>query len=144
MASYTKLGPGTISATVGGAEIDFSGECLTATIKHEYEDVGESRTMLDGSKRGASQVRNDGISASVENDLTAAGLYKWLIDNDGQEAEVTYTPNTGAGAKWVLSGVTLRLPSEIGADEYGSPLASEVEWLGGTAEFTPAAAGFSE
>lgn len=142
MASYTKLGPGTITvAAGGGTEMDFSGECLSATIKHEYEEVGETRTMLDGSKRGASQVRNDGIGASVENDLTAAGLYKWLMDNDGKEATVTYTPSTADGAKWVIAGVTLRLPDEVGADEYGSPLASEVEWLGGTAAFTPATGG---
>lgn len=140
MASYVELGPGTVTVTVGtGTEKDFSGEVLSATVKHDYEDVGETRTMLDGSKRGAGQTRSDGISLSVENDLTAAGLYSYLIANDGQKATVEFTPSTAAGASWSLSGVTLRLPSEVGADEYGAPLASEVEWVGGLATFTPAA-----
>lgn len=140
MASYVELGPGTVTVQVGsGDATDFSGEVLSATVKHDYEDVGETRTMLDGSKRGAGQVRTDGIALSIENDLTAAGLYQYLVTNDGAAATVVYTPNTAAGASWTLTGVVLRLPAEVGADEYGSPLASEVDWTGGTAAFTAAA-----
>lgn len=140
MAAWTTLGPGTVTvlAGTGGTATDFSGEVLSATVKHEYEEVGETRTMLDGSKRGASQVRTDGIGLSIENDLTAAGLYKFLMDNDGESATVTYTPSTEDGAQWTITGVVLRLPDEVGADEFGSPLASEVEWTGGVAAFTPA------
>ena len=140
MSSYTQLGPGTVTVQVGSdTATDFSGEVLSATIKHDYEDVGETRTMLDGSKRGAGQTRSDGITLSLENDLTAAGLYQYLVTNDGATATVVYTPNTGAGASWTLTGIILRLPGEVGADEFGAPLASEVEWTGGTAAFTAAA-----
>ena len=139
MSTYTELGPGTVTVQVGqGTATDFSGEVLSATVRHEYEDVGETRTMLNGDKRGASQTRSDGISLSVENDLTAAGLYQYLVTNDGAQATVVYTPNTTAGASWTVVDVTLRLPAEVGADEYGAPLASEVEWSGGTATFTAA------
>lgn len=139
MSTYTELGPGTVTVQVGqGTATDFSGEVLSATVRHEYEDVGETRTMLNGDKRGASQTRSDGISLSVENDLTAAGLYQYLVTNDGAQATVVYTPNTAAGASWTVADVTLRLPAEVGADEYGAPLASEVEWSGGTATFTAA------
>ncbi len=140
MATYTKLGPGTVKVTVGtGSAEDFSGEVLSATVNHEYEDVGESRTMLDGSVRGAGQRRTDGISLSIENDLTAAGLYQYLMDHDGELATVDYVPSTADGAAWKIDGVTLRLPDSVGADEFGSPLASEVEWSGGAASFTAAA-----
>ena len=140
-AKYTTLGPGTISVKVGTTSThDFSGECRSATITHAYEEVGESRKMLDGTTRASGQRRTDGIKASVENDLTAAGLYKFLLDNDGKLAEVTYTPNTSAGAKWVIAGLPLRLPDELGADEFGATLASDIEWAGGTAAFTPATA----
>lgn len=140
MSSYVKFGPGTVTVQVGSdTATDFSGEVLSATVKHEYEDVGETRTMLDGSKRGAGQTRSDGISLSIENDLTAAGLYQYLVTNDGADATVVYTPNTAAGASWTITGLKLRLPSDVGADEYGAPLASEVEWTGGTAAFTAAA-----
>ena len=139
MSSYVELGPGTVTVQVGsGTATDFSGEVLSATVQHEYEDVGETRTMLDGSKRGAGQARTDGISLSIENDLTAAGLYQFLVTNDGKDATVVYTPNTEAGASWTITGLKLRLPGEVGADEFGAPLASEVEWTGGTAAFTAA------
>jgi hypothetical protein len=55
-------------------------------------------------------------------------------------ATVTATPNTADGASWVISNLPLTLPEEIGADEYGAVISSEVEWTGGSAEFTPSTA----
>lgn len=135
MAAFTVLGAGTV--TIGTTPTDFSGEVLGAKITHEYEDVGESRTMLDGTTRAAGQRRLDGFSASVENDLTAAGMYAFLVANDGIEQPLVFTPNTADGAKWEGT-VVCRLPGEVGADEYGAPLASEIELKGSTPfSFTP-------
>jgi hypothetical protein len=141
MGNRVTLGPGTVSVKVGaGAAKQFEAECKSAAITHEYEDVGESTTYLDGHTHGGSRTRMDGFKASLDNDFGSAGLYKFLLDNDLEEATLEYMPSTAAGAKW--SGtVTLTLPSELGADEFGAVLASEVEWTGvGTFTFTPATA----
>jgi hypothetical protein len=135
-ASFTVLGDGTI--TLGATPTDFSGEVLGAAITHEYEDIGEERTMLDGTVRPAQQKRTDGFTASVENDLTATGLYQYLVSNDLTEVAFEFTPNTADGASWAGT-VVATLPSEVGSDEYGSPIVSDVELKGvGTFTFTPA------
>ena len=135
-SAFTVLGDGTL--TLGTAPTDFSGEVLGATITHEYEDIGEERTMLDGTVRPAQQKRTDGFTASVENDLTASGLYQYLQTNDMAEVAFAFTPNTDDGAKWAGT-VKLNLPASVGADEYGSPIVSDVEIKAvGTFTFTPA------
>lgn len=138
---WTPLGPGTLTIKVGaqGTDTAFSCEVLGASVTHDYEE-NDTRRMLCGTVRGGGGSRTDGFKASIENDLTAAGLYKFLFDHDLQSADVTFTPNTDDGAKWVVAGVTLQLPDEIGADEFGNPIASEVEWTGGIATFTPSPA----
>ena len=136
MSAFTVLGDGTL--TLGtGTPSDFSGEVLGAKVTHEYEDIGEARTMLDGTVRPASQRRVDGLTASVENDLTAAGLYAYLETNDLKEVAMAFTPNTADGAKWAGT-VVVTLPGEVGSDEYGAPIASEIELKGvGKFTFTP-------
>lgn len=137
--SYTTFGPGTVTVTVdggGGTALDFSCEVKSARVLHTYEEVGEARTMLCGEKRNTSEVRADGIGLSLENDFGAGGLYTYLIANDLKPATVVYTPNTSDGASWSIAGVALRLPEEVAADEFGAPLASEVEWGGGVMTFT--------
>jgi len=136
MAAFTVLGDGTL--TLGsGTPSDFSGEFLGVQVNHEYEDVGSARTMLDGTVRPAGQVRTDSLTGSVENDLTAAGLYSYLQTNDGQQVAMEFTPNTVDGATWAGT-VVCRLPGSVGADEYGSPIVSDVELPGvGKFTFTP-------
>ena len=133
---FTVLGDGTL--TLGSTPTDFSGEVLGAKVMHEYEDIGEARTMLDGTVRPAGQRRTDTLSASLENDLTAAGIYAYLVTNDLNEVAMAFTPNTVDGAKWAGT-VVATLPAEVGADEYGAPIVSEIELKGvGTFTFTPA------
>lgn len=139
MAASTPFGPGTI--TIGATTpLDFSCEVLGGKVTHAYEDVGEARTMLCGTERAASKKRTDGLSFALENDLSAAGLYAFLISNDLTEQSFDYTPNTAGGASWAGT-VQLTLPTDIGADEFGSPIVSGVEWAGvGEFDFTPATA----
>ena len=137
MSAFTVLGNGTI--TFGETPQDFSGEFTGLTVSHEYEDVGETRTMLNGDVRAAGQTRTDGLAGSVENDLTAAGLYKYLFDNDGTEVPFVFVPNTVDGAEWAGT-VKLRLPASVGADEYGAPIVGDIEIPGvGAFTFTAAA-----
>ena len=137
MAASVPFGPGTM--TIGTTPLDFSCEVLGGKVTHSYEDVGESRTMLCGTERPASKKRTDGLTFNLENDLTAAGLYAYLVTNDLTEQTFAYEPNTANGASWAGT-IQLTLPSEIGADEFGAPIVSAVEWAGvGSFTFTPAA-----
>lgn len=138
MAGYTLLGPGTVKLGPTETATDFSGEVVGAKILHTYEESGEARKMLDGTDRPTSRTRTDGFSASIENDLTAAGLYQFLVTNDLDQVQLQFTPNTAAGAKWVGT-VVLALPGEIGTDKFGNPIVSDVSWGGvGVFTFTPA------
>lgn len=141
MSNRTILGPGTVSVKVGtGTAHQFEAECRSASITHSYEDIGEAVTYLDGHTHGGSKSRTDGFKAALDNDLGASGLYSFLHTHDLADATLEYTPNSADQAKWAGT-VTLTLPSEIGADEFGAPLASEVEWSAvGKLVFTPAAA----
>jgi len=135
-AEFHVLGVGTI--TLGETPVDFSGEVLGAKVTHEYEDVGEARTMLDGTVRPAGRRRTDGLTFSVENDLTAAGFYQYLVTNEGQTVPFSFTPNTADGASWA-GEVIATLPAEVGADEFGAPIVSDID-LGGVGAFTFTAA----
>lgn len=139
MAAWEPLGPATIEITVGapGTPVDFAGEFLNVFVVHTYEDIGDSRTMLDGSVRGATRNRLDGVRGDTESDLSAAGLYKLLFDHDQETATVAVT-QTASGASWT-GQMVLSLPGEVGADEFGAPIVSSVEFLGaGKTTFTPA------
>jgi len=119
--------------------LDFSCEVLGAAITHTYEETTESRTRLCGDVLPAKQTRSDGFTASLENDLSAAGLYAFLQANDLGEVPFSFVPNDVNGAEWTGT-VVLTLPGEIGADEFGAPIASEVEWAAvGTFTFEAAA-----
>lgn len=128
-ATVTPLGPGLV--TIGTSPLDFSCEVVGASITHEYEETSERRVRLCGDAIEASEQRVDGFTASVENDLLAGALYDYLQANDLTVQDFTFQPNTQAGsitpAEW--SGqVVVRLPGSIGSDEYGSPIASDIEW----------------
>lgn len=141
MSMWEPLGPCTIEITAppAGTGVDFAGEFLNVFILHVYEEIGERRVMLDESVRAAAKSRADGVRGDVENDLTGAGLYKFLYDHDLETATVTVT-QTGSGASWT-GDMSLSLPTEIGADEFGAPVASSIEFEGaGKATFTPATA----
>jgi hypothetical protein len=134
-----KLGPGTL--TVGTTPQDFSAEVKSASITHEYDETSEAVTYLDGSATPASETRADGFTAEVDNDLTAAGLYDYCFTNDQTEQAFSFTPNDALGAVWEGT-VKIKLPSEIGSDQFGNPITSTIEWQAvGALDFTPGTVG---
>lgn len=140
MSTYTPFGAGTITVKVGaGTAVDYSGEVLGGAIGHTYSEIGETRTMLDGSKRAAQLSRDpDTIKLSTEVDLSATGLYALCESNDLQVATVVFTPNTAGAAGWTAD-VRLKLPEEVGADEWAAPIVAEYTWTTeGNFDFTPA------
>jgi hypothetical protein len=137
-ASHTTLGPGTVKVGGDAGGVSFECEVIGATITHEYAD-SDKRTMLCGDVRGGAAARSDGFTADLENDLSAAGLYAYLIAHDLEVQPFTFTPNTADGATWA-GKVTLTLPDEVGADEFGAPLAGKITWAAadtGRFTFTP-------
>lgn len=144
MASVTvPLGPGVLQLTGEASSVDFACEVVGASITHEYEETTEQRTRLCGDVIPAAEERRDGFSANVENDLAAAGLYNFLQVNDLKQVAFSFTPNSqivdgGTAASWDGT-IVCKLPSTIGADEYGAPIASSIEWDAvGKLAFTPA------
>lgn len=137
-AVVSPFGPGTI--TVGATPMDFSCEVMGGAVTHAYEETTAARTRLCGDAVPATQTRTDGLTFDLENDLTAAGLYAYLQANDMTVQPVEYAPNTALAASW-SGDVTVRLPDTIGADEFGAPIVSSVEWAGvGPLVFTPGTA----
>jgi hypothetical protein len=134
----TKFGPGTVSYTIGaGPAVSFEQEVKGGGIEHEYEEVGESTTYLDGTTDPAGEVRADKLTLDCDFDLGAGGFYAFLMSNDLVDADVEYTPNTAAAASW--SGtVRLKLPDGAVADEFGAKLSGTVEHsFVGPVVFTP-------
>lgn len=136
--TVTTLGPGTVE--VGTAPLDFTCEVVGAKITHEYEEQTARRVRLCGQAIEATEKRVDGFAASVENDLSAAGLYAYTQANDMTVQPLKFTPNNASGAKWE-GQVVVKLPGEIGADEFGEPIVSDIEWTAAgvpqTFAFTP-------
>lgn len=135
-STWEPLGPCTI--LIGTPGTDFAAEFKNVKLTHSYEEIGEARTMLDGTERPATEKRTDGVIGDVENDLTAAGLYQYLYTNDLTQTPIVIT-QIGSGASWT-GEVKLKLPADVGADEFGSPIVSSVEWTG-VGTFTFAAGG---
>jgi len=137
----TTWGPGTVTYTINaGTPTSFEQEVKAATIGHEYEEVGESVTYLDGSSEPAGETRADTLSLDCDFDLGSAGFYNFLYTNDLQVATVEYTPNTAVGASW-SGDVKIKLPDGAAADEFAAKISGTVEHaFVGPVTFTAAAA----
>jgi hypothetical protein len=135
----TRFGPGTVSFTVGGGSAtSFEQEVKGGGIGHDYEDVGEAVTYLDGTLDPAGKQRMDKLTLECDFDLGSAGFYAFLATNDLMDATVDYVPNTANGASWTGT-VRLQLPDGAVADEYGSKLSGTVEMeFVGFSTFAPA------
>lgn len=126
-ATWEPLGPATI--TIGADPgTNFSGEFKNVKITHAYEEIGEARTMLDGTERPATEKRTDGVTGDVENDLTAAGLYQYAYTNDLTQQAIVIE-QTGSGATWAGT-IKVKLPADVGGDAFGEPIVSAIEWTG--------------
>lgn len=141
--AWTKFGPGSVTYTVGapGTPTSFSQEVKGGGVSHEYEEVGDPTTYLDGTTDPASENRVDKLTLDCDFDLGSAGFYNFLYTNDLQNATVEYVPNTTAAASWTGT-VRLRLPDGATADEFSAKISGSVEHVFvGPATFVPAGGG---
>ena len=137
--AWTTFGPGTVSLTVsGGTAATFEQEVKGGGVTHEYEDVGEDTTYLDGTTDPAGKARTDTVTLDCDFDLGSAdGFYAFLYENDLADATVTFTPNTAAGATWTGT-VRLQLPDGAVGEEFGGKMSGTVELASvGALTFTP-------
>lgn len=139
----TKFGPGTLTLDPAGnltgqaGPMEISCQVSSGGVTHEYEDTDDPQTVLCGDSTEGNTERRDGLTFDHLADLTASGVYAFLLANDLQACEFEYVPNTASGATWAGS-VQLRLPDGVQADEFGSPLSGSVTWPGvGVFAFTP-------
>lgn len=136
----TRFGPGTVTYTIdAGTPVAFQQEVKGGGVAHEYADVGEDTTYLDGSVDPAGRARTDKLTLDCDFDLGSAGFYAFLQSNDLATATVEYTPHTTTAAKWA-GQVVLTLPDEVKADEWAAKHSGTVEHTFiGSATFTPGA-----
>ena len=138
-----KFGPGTISVTVG-SELAFECQVRSVNITHEYSEVAERVDYLgDGCSDPAIEERADGVSLTVDHDLSASALYAFCLGNDLQVGQFAYTPNSNQGtvtpASWAAD-VVVKVPN-VEAGERGARLTGSVDWpmVAGSLVFTPGA-----
>lgn len=125
--AWTKFGAGTVTFTIDtGTAQDFSVEVKGGGVEHEYDDVGEDTTYLNGVTDPAGKARQDTLTLDCDFDLSSAtGFYGFLYANDLADAQTAFTPATG-GASW--SGtVRLMLPDGAVADEFGAKMSGTVK-----------------
>jgi hypothetical protein len=135
------FGPGTCKFTIAAAEYPVETEVTGGSVKHSYSEVERKAVLADTVKPSPRLLRDaDALSLELLNDLSADGLYALIQAHDLETAQVTFTPNTPGAASWAGT-VTLRLPDEIGASEWGEDITSTIELpAAGTFTFTPAGA----
>jgi len=139
MAKRT-FGAGTVTYTVdAGTPLSFEQEVKGGGIEHEYNEVGEDVTYLDGVTDPAGEVRGDTLTLDCDFDLGSTGFYAYLFTNDLKNATVEFVPNTVGGAEWGGT-VRLKLPDAAKADEFGAKLSGTVSHkFVGPVTFTPEA-----
>jgi hypothetical protein len=137
--AWTKFGEGTLTYTIdAGTPVSFAQEVKGGGIEHEYTEVGEDTTYLDGTEDPAGEIRADHYVADCDFDLGAAGFYNFMYTNDLQSATVEFTPNDTASASWTGT-VRLKLPDGAKGEKFGSKLSGSVKHsFIAPATFTPA------
>jgi hypothetical protein len=138
------FGPGSITLTIaGGTAEPFEFEVTGGSIQHAYEETEKKARLGDTAKPAPIRTRgSDALRLSCANDLSATGLYSVCQDNDLAVATMSFIPNTVSGASW-SGDVTLALPEEIGASEWGAEIESEFTFQSASTDnftFTPAVA----
>lgn len=106
----------------------FETEVTGGSVTHGYDEIERKATLADTAKPVPKKVAaGDTVKVNLLNDLSATGYYAFAQTNELKEGTVVYTPNTAAGASWTGT-VTVLLPEEVGADEWGAELESSVEF----------------
>ena len=120
------LGPGTFKIGSAGAEVDYSIKVnnmrLTTTA-----DTTDPTTKLSGDQFPGVTTFTGELGGNVDIDPeTADGLFQLSSEHGGTVQAFTYTPNDVAAIE--ARGLITIMPLDLGADEYGADLTSDLAW----------------
>jgi hypothetical protein len=120
------LGPGTLTIGTTGAEQDIS--CLINNARITVEkDQDDPRYKLCGTATPGAITYTFALSGNLDTDIEADdGFFAFCDENAGMQFPFEFVPNTGAVTS--ATGTLIVDPLEFGADEYGDPLDSDIEF----------------
>jgi len=135
-----KLGPGVLKVGATGSEIDVSCQLNGGRITTNV-DTADSITTLCGTVEPGAMSFDHEFTGNINVDIGAgaASLFALSWDSKGTEQAFEFIPNSADGTKAV--GTLMITPLDLGADEFGAPLASDFTWpIVGEPTFTYGAA----
>jgi hypothetical protein len=122
-----KFGPGVLKIGATGTEIDASclvnGLTITSDVNSDDDVTKLCGTVVPG-KRTYTFTMSGNLD--TDQDAGATGLFALSQLSKGTEQDFTFTPNTDEGT--VVAGTLIIDPMDFGADEYGTVMASDIEW----------------
>lgn len=120
-----KMGPGTL--TIDGTE--YSAQVKACRVAFSTNTTTTEETpVLSGEKieGSASSSSTAALTATLVQDIDAAGMVEWSWSNSGQEVPVTFVPNTAKGRK--VTGTVVVAPIDLGGDVEDDRPASDISW----------------
>jgi len=118
--SYKLLG----SLNLGevGSLMDFSAQ-VTACRVVPSVDTADSLPTLDGGTLAGEDTESFSLTATVIQDVSAAGIIDWSWDHAGEEVPFEFIPTTGR----IIAGTVKVRRIEIGGDVQQKNT-SDIEW----------------
>lgn len=123
----TKLGPGTLTLTLGaGTPLDVSCQLVSAQVEWD-KNKDDDETTLCGDVVAGDVTYTATLSGTFFQDLaTATGIVAFTWDNKGAAVEFEFTPNTIAAAS--VTGVVTVDPLMVGGDTPKAKMRSDFKW----------------
>lgn len=122
-----KLGPGTL--TFGTSPLDVSCQVTAcAVVPTENVSTTEAVPVLCGEELPAEDTvtMTYALTATLIQDLAAAGVVDWSWTNEGTLQDFVFVPNTAAGRQ--VTGQARVVPLTIGGEVGGSRPTSDLSW----------------
>lgn len=115
IASY-KMGPGTLTFGVGGAQVASAQVTKCQVTPSEAVKSSEAVPVLSGEELPAEETAELSykLDATVIQDIAAAGLVDYTWTNAGDEVPFAFVPNTVEDRQ--VSGTVRIVPLAIGGD----------------------------
>jgi hypothetical protein len=120
------LGPGTLIFGPTATSIDASCLINNARIETDKEQ-DDARYKLCGTATPGKITYTYKLTGNLDTDVeTNAGLFAYSQEHAGEQIEFEFVPNTAAATS--AAGMLVIDPLDFGADEFGSPLDSDIEF----------------
>lgn len=113
--TYTpkKLGPGTLTFTIGSAATDFAAKCKSVELNPDLPD-DDGTGMLDGSIVFDDTVTFGTIGGTIYQEYTLEALEVWAALHAGKIADYVFKPTGKSG--YAAKGKCKIKPMKLGGD----------------------------